>query len=455
MGPAETAKPKPPAVSIRDFGAKSWKWTDNAPSIQSCIDFIHHKGGGIVIIPSGLFMSSTIELKSNVELRLQKGATLLGRPFLDDYPEIIPRPRNLLDTSTPRSLIYAFAAENIALTGQGSIHANGLILGMQSDDVKPLGLRFVQCRKVKVEGVTLKYAASWMQLYQHCEGVQVKEVTVYNHGNGRCDGLDIDGSSDVLVEGCDIDAYDDAVAVKSSGERPARNILVRTCTLRSMKRAIKIGTESLTGFKNISFEDITIERSRRRLANLFPHDARLGILAGIADGASVSGLSFRGIEMSGVESPFAFIQSNMDRRLKKGGTMTAPRRIETILLENIRAEASTASPSVISGLPGQPMHGIVLRDIDIASPGTTKGAPSARAEPNIDGKPRHHMYGEHLPASGLYVQHAEELAIDDFCIELDSEDPRPPIVLMSPEGGVVSHGEARSGRQCLSIMRQP
>lgn len=452
VDPLAGEKPGKRAVDIVDFGARSWRWKNNAPYIQSAVDFVHDTGGGVVVIPSGLFLSGTIELKSNVELHLQEGAVLLGRPFLDDFPEIIPRPRNLLDSTTPRSLLYAFNAENIAVTGKGTIHGNGVVLGMQSDDVKPLGLRFIECRNVRVKDVILKYAASWMQLYQHCINVTVRNVTVYNHGNGRCDGLDIDACADVLVEGCDIDAYDDAVAVKSSGTRSAQDISVRNCTLRSMKRAIKIGTESLYGFKNISFEDMTIERCRRSIMNPFPGPAKLGILAGIADGGFASGLFFRNITMTGVQTPFSIIQSNMDRRRKKGGTMGVPGRVGDIVLENITAETSTAYPSVISGLSYEPIRDITLRNIDITSTGDAEGNPALFAGENADGKPKHHMYGEDLPASGLYLQHVEDFAISGFCVEHASDDPRPPVVRARGYARIAPPATSgdRPGARCVS-----
>src|SRR5471032_3341923 len=64
--------------NVRDFGAKGDGVAVDTPAINQAIDAAAAAGGGIVRLPSGTYLSYTVRLRSNITLRLEKGAVLLG-----------------------------------------------------------------------------------------------------------------------------------------------------------------------------------------------------------------------------------------------------------------------------------------------------------------------------------------------------------------------------------------
>ena len=126
-----TRKTSSGVYNIKDFGAKGDSSTVNTGAIQKAIDACHENGGGRVLVPGGQFITGSIMLKSNVELHLVKGATLYGSLYADDYTHTITcmksfRP-NGIDRQQYFGLIMADGAENIAITGKGTIDGRGAL----------------------------------------------------------------------------------------------------------------------------------------------------------------------------------------------------------------------------------------------------------------------------------------------------------------------------------------
>ena len=125
--------------NVRDFGAKGDGVTDDAAAIQCAIDQCSQEGGGRVLLPRNhTFLSGPIELKSNVELYLEATATLKANP-----DESIYRLSAFGDNRGEGMLwLYADGAENLSITGRGTIHGNGIrFMGAELEDsyeLKPL-----------------------------------------------------------------------------------------------------------------------------------------------------------------------------------------------------------------------------------------------------------------------------------------------------------------------------
>ena len=115
-------------IDLKKAGAKADGQTKVTKVLQKAIDKVSEAGGGKVILSGGKFLTGAVELKSGVELFIDADAVLLGSPDLEDYPnrtetrhfdgECVPRWRNI-------ALIYADQADNIAITGRGTIDCNG------------------------------------------------------------------------------------------------------------------------------------------------------------------------------------------------------------------------------------------------------------------------------------------------------------------------------------------
>ena len=66
--------------NVRDFGAKGDGRTLDSPAINAAIQAAEGDGGGQVLLPAGTYLSGSIRLKSNIDLHLSAGCTILAAP---------------------------------------------------------------------------------------------------------------------------------------------------------------------------------------------------------------------------------------------------------------------------------------------------------------------------------------------------------------------------------------
>ena len=144
-----------PIFTVQDYGAEGDGMTVNTQAIQAAIDAAHKAGGGRVLISGGTFVSGTLVLKSGVDIHVTEGDTLLGSPYLQDYPDMEQRTiRSYTERYSRKAFIYAESAEDIALTGRGMVHGNSYAPEFKAAEHgrdKPLGMRLISCKRVKTE----------------------------------------------------------------------------------------------------------------------------------------------------------------------------------------------------------------------------------------------------------------------------------------------------------------
>ena len=279
--PVVTApKFKKDTVNIQKMGAVADGYFLNTKAINGAIDALSKKGGGVVFVPAGLWLTGPIVLKNNINLHIAIGATLLFTPDKDQYPlveanyEGLPQMRN-------QSPISATNATNIAITGKGIIDGNGDVWravksdkltesqwkkklasgGVLSDDKKtwypsegfmkgskmpanpgmitadrdaafyqsikdflrPNLLLLTKCRNVLLEGVIFQNSPAWCLHPLMCENLTVRNVFVKNPWyaqNG--DGIDVESCKNVLIENSVFDVGDDALCMKSGRDAEGR-----------------------------------------------------------------------------------------------------------------------------------------------------------------------------------------------------------------------------------------
>jgi polygalacturonase len=270
--------------SPADYGAAFSATSNDSAAIQRAIDAAYAAGGGTVVIPAGrTLMSGSIELKSNVVLSLEAGSRLVASTLESDYPDSV--------------LIRARHAENVAITGSGTIDGRGLeFLGKEGPyifgkkdarDWRPRLILFEDCRHVRVVDVNLKDAARWSLHLAGCDDVAIHGISIRNSLKApNCDGIDPDHSRNVRITDCSIECGDDAIVVKTSREfaqyGPCENIIVSGCVLTTHDCALKIGTETVGAIRNVVFADCVVNmccrgigimmRDEGSVENIVAHD---------------------------------------------------------------------------------------------------------------------------------------------------------------------------------------
>lgn len=301
--------------NIVKFGAIPDGHTLNTKSINAAIEAQAKRGGGVVLIPAGLWLTGPVVLKSNINLHLATGATLLFTKDFDQYPlvaanwEGLPQMRN-------QSPVSATGATNIAITGKGIIDGNGdawrmvkkdklnetqwkkLVAsgGVLSDDKKtwfpsekslkgsklsnpgaispekdaafydsikdflrPNLVLLTNCKYILLEGVTFQNSAAWCLHPLMSEHLTVRNISVKNPWyaqNG--DGIDVESCKNVLIENSIFDVGDDALCMKSGRDAegrkrgmPTENVIIRGCTVYASHGGFVIGSEMSGGARNI------------------------------------------------------------------------------------------------------------------------------------------------------------------------------------------------------------
>ena len=279
---------------IRDYGACADGKTLNTAAIQKAIDECSSSGGGRVVVDGGTFVTGTIVLKSGVELHVEANAVLLGSPDWQDWKDQ-PDARHIDTYFCPRhrsaALIFADEAENIAITGRGTIHGNGMAfvekdpasaagqlrrrLGL--DKAPPRLVLFAGCRRVKVLNVNVSYPpAGWSFWVHDCDDVVFDRVSIgVDVDFPNADGIHVNCSRDVRISNCDIETGDDCIIVRANSaslkdNRPCERVAVANCNLRSYSSAIRVGWVNDGTIRDCTFSNLTIRDSVCGVGLLFP-----------------------------------------------------------------------------------------------------------------------------------------------------------------------------------------
>ena len=253
------------SVNLLDFAPAGDGTTPDTGAIQQAIDACGAAGGGTVLLPAGRrFLAGSIELRSNVELHVERGAVLLGSSRSEDHTAAAFPSR---PDSSP-AFIVADGAENIAVTGSGVIDGQGRAFFSEDRRYiyaggrrRPMMFRFSNCRNVTFRDVTIRDSANWALNLSCCEDVVIHAVRILNDLKlPNCDRI-----SDCLIQ-----AGDDCIVIKNRAEHPdggpSENITVTNCVLTSTSSAVKIGTESIDDFRNIVVTHCVVRSSNRGLS---------------------------------------------------------------------------------------------------------------------------------------------------------------------------------------------
>lgn len=257
-------------LTVTDFGAIGDGQTLNTVSIQKAIDEAANKGGGVVIIPKGRFLTGALFFKPGTHLHVSEGGTLLGSDDIANFP-IMPSRMEGRSIDYFPAVVNAYGVDGFSITGKGTIDGNGLkyweaFWQRRAENPKCTNLEvsrprlvFIQNSKnVQLQDVKLHNSGFWTTHLYRCSNVKLLNLHIFSPAAPvkapSTDAIDIDACTNVLVNGCYMEVNDDAIALKGGKgvsadtdptNGPNENIIVQNCTFGFCHSAVTCGSESI------------------------------------------------------------------------------------------------------------------------------------------------------------------------------------------------------------------
>jgi hypothetical protein len=448
--------------NVREFGAKGDGKTLDTVAIQSAIDAAHKDQGGIVLIPAGTFVVGTIELKSNVTLKLAVQGRLLGSERPEDYKAgkgIPPSNGNIV-------MISAANAENVAIEGPGTIDGNGGKFFTGKGDMtgpgqnsaegyfqRPHLLVFYQCKNLSMRNVFLTASAYHCSRILECERVFLDSVRIYNRVNLNNDGFHINSSQYVHIANCDVACQDDACALFGSnkfvtvmnctfstrwsvfrfGGGEAENITITNCVIYDTYGCpIKMRCGARSRFENISF------------SNLIMKNVTGPITVGL-DSSRRNGSTSPSVPPSGKG-----IIRNISFNGIRGFVVAEGRQHADLPWPQKFRPGETRQCIVVNGVGADVIENVSFQDIHFTFEGGGSVAEAAAEVPGIAGE--YFEIGT-PPAYGLYARNVRGLTLSNVRFEVSKPDLRPAVDLDNVSDVAINGLSAQGNPGAKSVVR--
>ncbi len=405
------ARIKPPTFPDRDFrladfGGDPDAVDDSTEAFRMAIAACHAAGGGRVVVTPGSWLTGPIHLKSNVNLHVQAGATILFKTDPKAYLPLVFTRWEGVELMNYSPFVYAIDCENIAITGKGTLdgqcsrehwwtwngpwkqNQHGWADGMpdqrtararlfqMAEDRTPVAERlfgegsylrppFIQpyrCRNVLIEGVRLRRSPFWQVHPVLCVNVTVRALDIDSHGPNN-DGCDPESCTDVLIEDCRFATGDDCIALNSGrnedGRRvgaPCQNVIIRNCRMADGHGGITIGSQISGHVRNVFAEGCKLDSPNLDHAIRFKNNALRG---GI-----VEHVRYRNLEVGEVRRAAVTVDFNYEEGAE--GRFTPVLR--DVVIERVRSARSRRAVD-LQGLPSAPVETFTIRNCDFQGVG--------------------------------------------------------------------------------------
>ena len=320
---ATTMPSSPKVISVNKYGATKNSTKVSTKAVQKAIDDCSKKGGGQVTFEKGSYVLGAIFIKENVQLRIDEGVLILGSENIGDYPELDTRIAGI-EMKWPAALINVVNVKNAAVTGNGVVNARGKfnwdlywktreaydkkgLRWIVDYDVKRVRTFLVQnSENVTLKGLTFKNAGFWTVQVLYSKFVTIDGLVIRNNEDGHgpsTDGIDIDSSSWVLIENCDIDCNDDNFCLKAGRDwdglrvnRPTEYVVIRKSLARRGAGLVTLGSETSGGIRHILATDLVAKNT----------DNGLRIKSATTRGGTIEDVYFQNIVLDSVNNAFQF-----------------------------------------------------------------------------------------------------------------------------------------------------
>lgn len=348
------------------YGAKADGITKDTQALQRAIDSCEAKGGGVVRLSGGTFLTGPIVLKSHITLQVDKGATLLGSQNPADYA-----PAEELREASVEPLIGAKGADHITIRGGGTIDGAGQPWWAAvrshnkskfSAEKRPRLILLDHCKHVLIEDVTIRNSASWQVVPYYSDDVTIQDAKILAPARApNTDGIDPFSSTNVTIRRMVIDTGDDNVAIKSGQpgspgpDAPSADIRITDCTFLH-GHGMSIGSEIAGGVRNIYVSNVRFNGTRNGIR----------VKSGRDRGGDIGNFVFKNLTMMNVETPIV-----ITAYYSKAGDTPAPitrltPRFHDITIANLTATGAKQA-AVIAALPESPLTSLTLSHVRISA----------------------------------------------------------------------------------------
>jgi polygalacturonase len=461
---------------VTAFGAKGDGKAANREAIQKAVQAAASAGGGTVYFPAGAYVTGSIQLRSNIVLQFEPGATLEASADKAAYDEAEANQwtqfQDFGHSHWHNSLIWGEGIENVSIVGPGLISGKALGRG-EARGIGDKAIALKLCHNVTLRDFSILNGGHFGILATGVDNLTIDNVKI----DTNRDGIDVDGCRNVRISNSSINSpNDDAITLKTTYSlgvaRPVENVTITNCLVSgfdigslldgTFKRGvthapdrdgptgrIKIGTETDGDFKNITISNIVFDRSR-------------GLALESVDGAHIEDVTISNITMRDVSNAPIFIRLGSRMRGPEGAKIGSIKRVT--ISNVVVSDADPRYGSIISGIPGHDVEDVKLSGIrilyrgglsldDVAQQPADKvntfffrgGIPPREpyATPEREKEyPEPSMFGM-IPAYGFFIRHAAGIQMSDVNIGYVDEDRRPAFVLEDVKGISFSHVEAK------------
>ena len=448
---------------ITDFGANGDGKTLATEALQAAIDSCHKDQGGTVLVPAGVFVIGTVELKSNVTLHIAAHGTLLGSADGKQYRaagEIPLRGDSTLEDGNV-GLIYAVDAENITIEGPGTVDGRGAQFRSPSRGVpppsgrggadRPYHLLFYRCKSLRVRDLSLVASAFHSVRVIQSRFVWMEGLHIHNRVNGNNDGFHFISSEYVHVTNCDVQTQDDACALFGS----CRFVTVSDSTFSTRWSVFRFGGGNP---ENVTVSNCTIYQTYGCPIKMhFGPDSR------------VQNILFSNLVLHDVTGPVSINLSNRRRSVSPAGEPPERGYLRNITFQGIRATVvdegrqfadiafrqnyragETRQCIVINALDGSAIEDVAFNDIRITYAGGGSAEEAHRDVPQVAGE--YFEIGT-PPAHGLYARNVRRLSLNNVRFDLEKPDLRPAVVLDHVTDASFSGLTAQGNPEAQSVLR--
>lgn len=457
---AEAQAQSTSAYDVRAFGATGDGRTLDTPAINKTIEAAAAAGGGRVRFSAGTYLCYSIHLKSNVELYLGPGSTIVaaeapaegtGGGYDPPEPNVWDKYQDFGHSHWHNSLIWGEGIENVGIVGPGRMWGKGLSRG-GGDKALPAGvgnksISLKNCRNVILRDISILHGGHFAILATGVDNLTIDNLKI----DTNRDGMDIDCCRNVRVSNCSVNSpWDDGICLKScyglGFARSTDHVTITNCYVTggyeegtlldatfkrigpdykaSRNGRIKLGTESNGGFRNITISNCVIDDCR-------------GIALETVDGALLEDISISNITMRDITDVPLFLRLGSRMRGPEGIPIGELRRVS--ISDIVVSHCASHQACIITGIPGHSIQDVKLSNIFILHEGGGTRDDSAVQPPEIENAyPEPNRFGG-MPAHGFFIRHVKGIDLRDVEVRYVKEDLRPGFVLDDVTGANFIH----------------